>query len=89
MIGSQTPQLIGEAPSWLAAQEHVSRLAPLDRPCLIIGERGTGKDLLPERVQVAQASNGLPPLGAEPGALLGCSKRARGHRDAVVGPRED
>lgn len=50
MIGAQTPQLIGEAPSWLAAQEHVSRLAPLDRPCLIIGERGTGKELIGERM---------------------------------------
>ncbi|MEM1087023.1 MAG: phage shock protein operon transcriptional activator [Pseudomonadota bacterium] len=45
-----TPQLIGEAPAWLAAQEHVSRLAPLDRPCLIIGERGTGKELIGERM---------------------------------------
>ncbi len=50
MIGSQTPQLIGEAPAWLEAQEHVSRLAPLDRPCLVIGERGTGKELIGERM---------------------------------------
>ena len=50
MIGEQTPQLIGEDPNWLEAQEHVSRLAPLDRPCLIIGERGTGKELIGERM---------------------------------------
>lgn len=50
MIGQQSPQLIGEDPSWLEAQEHVSRLAPLDRPCLIIGERGTGKELIGERM---------------------------------------
>lgn len=50
MIGSQSPQLIGEDPNWLEAQEHVSRLAPLDRPCLIIGERGTGKELIGERM---------------------------------------
>ena len=50
MINNQTPQLIGEDPSWLEAQEHVSRLAPLDRPCLIIGERGTGKELIGERM---------------------------------------
>lgn len=50
MISNQTPQLIGEDPSWLEAQEHVSRLAPLDRPCLIIGERGTGKELIGERM---------------------------------------
>lgn len=50
MIGNQSPQLIGEDPNWLEAQEHVSRLAPLDRPCLIIGERGTGKELIGERM---------------------------------------
>jgi psp operon transcriptional activator len=50
MVGEQTPQLIGEDPNWLEAQEHVSRLAPLDRPCLIIGERGTGKELIGERM---------------------------------------
>ncbi len=49
MVG-QTPQLIGEAPSWLSAQEHVSRVAPLDRPILVIGERGTGKELIGERM---------------------------------------
>ena len=48
MLDRQTPQLIGEAPAWLEAQEHVSRLAPLDRPCLVIGERGTGKELIGE-----------------------------------------
>lgn len=46
----RTPQLIGESQAWLAAQEHVSRLAPLDRPCLVIGERGTGKELIGERL---------------------------------------
>ncbi|MEM9376845.1 MAG: phage shock protein operon transcriptional activator [Pseudomonadota bacterium] len=50
MIGNQSPQLIGEDPNWLAAQEHVSRLAPLERPCLVIGERGTGKELIGERM---------------------------------------
>lgn len=50
MIARNTPQLIGEAPAWLEAQEHVSRLAPLERPALIIGERGTGKELIGERL---------------------------------------
>ena len=50
MIGQQSPQLIGEDPAWLEAQEHVSRLAPLERPCLVIGERGTGKELIGERM---------------------------------------
>jgi psp operon transcriptional activator len=50
MIGPSSPQLIGEAPSWLEAQEKVSQLAGLDRPILVIGERGTGKELIGERV---------------------------------------
>ena len=49
MLGD-TPQIVGEAPEWLSALEHVSRLAPLDRPALVIGERGTGKELIAERL---------------------------------------
>ena len=44
------PQLVGESPAWLGALEHVSRVAPLERPILIIGERGTGKELISERM---------------------------------------
>lgn len=50
MLSPSAPQLIGEAPAWLAALEHVSRVAPLDRPILVIGERGTGKELIGERL---------------------------------------
>lgn len=50
MINQSAPQLIGEAPAWLAALEHVSRVAPLERPILVIGERGTGKELIGERL---------------------------------------
>ena len=50
VISNPAPQLIGEAPAWLAALEHVSRVAPLDRPILVIGERGTGKELIGERL---------------------------------------
>lgn len=49
-IIGQTTQLIGEAPAWLSAQEHVSRVAPLERPILVIGERGPGKELIGERL---------------------------------------
>ena len=34
--------LLGEANSFLEVLEQVSRLAPLDKPVLVIGERGTG-----------------------------------------------
>ena len=45
----EAPQLIGQSPSWLGALEHVSRVAALERPILVIGERGTGKELIGER----------------------------------------
>ena len=42
--------LIGEAPSFLAMLEHVSRAAKLIKPVLVIGERGTGKELIASRL---------------------------------------
>ncbi|HBI11937.1 MAG TPA: phage shock protein operon transcriptional activator, partial [Franconibacter pulveris] len=42
--------LIGEANSFLEVLEQVSQLAPLDKPVLIIGERGTGKELIANRL---------------------------------------
>ncbi len=42
--------LIGEAPAFLAMLEHVSRAAPLAKPVLVIGERGTGKELIASRL---------------------------------------
>lgn len=42
--------LLGEANSFLEVLEQVSRLAPLDKPVLIIGERGTGKELIANRL---------------------------------------
>ncbi len=43
-------QLVGQASSFLDAVERASRAAPLDRPVLVIGERGTGKELIAERL---------------------------------------
>ncbi|MBM7353458.1 phage shock protein operon transcriptional activator [Lelliottia amnigena] len=42
--------LLGEANSFLEMLEQVSRLAPLNKPVLIIGERGTGKELIANRL---------------------------------------
>lgn len=42
--------LLGEANSFLEVLEQVSRLAPLDKPVLVIGERGTGKELIASRL---------------------------------------
>lgn len=43
-------QLIGQAGPFLDAVERASRAAPLRRPVLVIGERGTGKELIAERL---------------------------------------
>ncbi|GAB4193415.1 MAG: phage shock protein operon transcriptional activator [Wenzhouxiangellaceae bacterium] len=42
--------LIGESPVFSQVLEQVSQLAALDRPALIIGERGTGKELIAQRL---------------------------------------
>ncbi|MEM9169249.1 MAG: sigma 54-interacting transcriptional regulator [Pseudomonadota bacterium] len=46
----QAPELIGEAPAFLDALAHASASASLDRPLLIVGERGVGKELIAGRV---------------------------------------
>ncbi|MCF1426942.1 MAG: phage shock protein operon transcriptional activator [Shewanella sp.] len=42
--------LIGQSNALLEVLEHVSQIAPLTKPVLIIGERGTGKELIAERL---------------------------------------
>ena len=42
--------LVGQSSNFLDAIERASRAAPLDRPVLVIGERGTGKELVAERL---------------------------------------
>lgn len=46
----QRDNLIGQANSFLEVLEKVSQIAPLDKPVLIIGERGTGKELIAARL---------------------------------------
>ena len=44
------PRIIGESSSFLEMQEHISLVAPLNKPVLIVGERGTGKELIAARL---------------------------------------
>jgi len=44
------PPLLGESLAFMTLAEQISRVAPLDRPVLVIGERGTGKELVAARL---------------------------------------
>ncbi len=43
-------QFIGESSAFLDSVERASRAAALNRPVLVVGERGTGKELIAERL---------------------------------------
>lgn len=47
---STAPRMIGESANFLEMQEHISVVAPLNKPVLIVGERGTGKELVAARL---------------------------------------
>jgi psp operon transcriptional activator len=62
--------LIGESPGFLEVLERVSRVAQLNRPVLVIGERGTGKELVAARVHY------LSPRWDRPFVKLNCAALA-------------
>lgn len=45
-----TERLLGESPAFLEVLELVSQIAPLNKPVLIVGERGTGKEPIAARL---------------------------------------
>jgi psp operon transcriptional activator len=47
---NQQDNLIGQSNSFLEVLEQISKIAPLSKPVLIIGERGTGKELVAARL---------------------------------------
>ena len=48
--GQRGDRLLGESPAFMEVLELVSQVAPLDKPVLIVGERGTGKELIAARL---------------------------------------
>ena len=46
----RTSQIVGQSSAFLDSIERASRAAALNRPVLVIGERGTGKELIAERL---------------------------------------
>jgi psp operon transcriptional activator len=47
---TEPERLLGESPAFLQILEEVSQVAPLEKPVLIVGERGTGKELIAARL---------------------------------------
>ena len=50
LVMDREVQFIGQSGAFLDAVERASRAAPMRRPVLVIGERGTGKELIAERL---------------------------------------
>ncbi len=53
-------QFLGQSGAFLDAVERASRAAPMRRPVLVVGERGTGKELIAERLHRLSARWGEP-----------------------------
>ena len=70
--------LIGESPSFLSVLDKVSQLAPIERPILIIGERGTGKELIAQRLHY------LSRRWDQPLISLNCSTLSEGLIDSEL-----
>jgi len=49
-MAQRQDQIIGSSPALLDLMDHISRAAPLDRPMLVVGERGTGKEMIASRL---------------------------------------
>ena len=47
---THTDRLLGESPAFMEVMEQVSQIAPLSKPVLVVGERGTGKELVASRL---------------------------------------
>lgn len=54
-VRQHTDRLLGESPAFLEILDRVSQIAPLDKPVLIVGERGTGKELIAARLHYLSA----------------------------------
>lgn len=69
MSERSSPRLLGESPSLSDLLDQVSQVAPLNRPVLIIGERGTGKELIAERLHFLSGRWQQPFLKINCGAI--------------------
>jgi psp operon transcriptional activator len=78
IIEPDLPSPVGEAPTFLSALAQVSQLASLDRPVLVVGERGTGKELVAARLTY------LSPRWDKPFVKLNCATLAESLLDSEL-----
>jgi psp operon transcriptional activator len=74
----EVPAPIGQSPSFREALARLSLVAPLDRPVLVVGERGTGKELFAARL------NYLSPRWDRPFVKLNCAALAESLLDSEL-----
>jgi len=77
-ISDALPPFLGEAPAFRAMLAQISALAPLDRPVLVVGERGAGKELAAARLTY------LSPRWDKPFLTLNCASLAEGLLDSEL-----
>ena len=67
---SSAPHVIGQAPSFLQVLRHLERVAPTDRPVLILGPTGSGKELIAQLIHhQAKGGNSGPLIEVNCGAI--------------------
>lgn len=71
-------QVVGESPLFLAMLDKVSKLAAIDRPVLILGERGTGKELVAQRLHYLSSRWNAPLIS------LNCATLSEGVIDSEL-----
>ncbi len=67
---ARMPEALGTSEAFMAFQERLSRAARVDRPVLLIGERGTGKEIAATRLHY------LSPRWGQPLVTLNCAALA-------------
>src|SRR5258708_3612610 len=75
---SDLPPLLGQSQAFQEMLAHASRLAPLERPVLVLGERGTGKELVAARL------NFLSTRWEKPFVKLNCAALAESLLDSEL-----
>ncbi|WP_087024425.1 phage shock protein operon transcriptional activator [Thaumasiovibrio subtropicus] len=78
MTNPATESLVGESDLFLAVIDQVSRLARINKPVLILGERGTGKELIAQRLHY------LSPRWNNPLVSINCATISEGVMDSEI-----